>query len=95
MSIVIKPVNMKGGGYSSFLECLRTDGSTNCLAKFVLIDGDRAVKEEGEKKNLKELLNYCSLQNKRGRIPHLLIINYPDFEYISCLHIPGYKGQVL
>lgn len=92
-SIALKSVNMKGGGYSSFLEQVRTDSNTNCLAKFIIIDGDRAVCDEGEKKNLRELLEYCILQNQSGRIPHFLIVDYPDFEYIACLHTPMYKGQ--
>ena len=93
LSIVMKPVNMEGGGYSNFLEQVKTDGTANCLAKFIIIDGDRAIKESGEKKNLRELLEYCILQNRRGRIPHFLIVDYPDFEYIACLHTPKYKGQ--
>ena len=93
LSIVMKPVNMEGGGYSNFLEQVKTDGTANCLAKFIIIDGDRAIKESGEKKNLRELLEYCILQNRSGRIPHFLIVNYPDFEYIACLHTPKYKGQ--
>lgn len=84
---------MKGGGYSNFLEQVKTDGTTNCLAKFIIIDGDRAISEDGEKKNLRELLEYCVLQNRNRRIPHFLIVNYPDFEYLACLHIPKYKGQ--
>ncbi len=51
LSIALKLVNMKGGGYSSFLECIKIDGNTNCLAKFIIIDADRAVVEEGERKN--------------------------------------------
>ena len=93
LSIAIKPVNMKGGGYSNFLEQVKTDGTTNCLAKFIIIDGDRAIAEEGEKKKLQELLEYCILQNQNGRIPHFLIVDYPDFEYIACLHTPQYKRQ--
>ena len=93
LSIALKPVNMKGGGYRNFLEQVRTDGTVNCLAKFIIIDGDRAVEEAGERKNLRELLEYCVLQNKNGRIPHFLIVNYPDFEYVACLHTPQYKGQ--
>ncbi len=93
LSIALKPVNMKGGGYSNFLEQVRTDGTANCLAKFIIIDGDRAISEEGEKKNLRELLKYCTLQNQSGRTPHFLIVDYPDFEYIACLHSPKYKGQ--
>lgn len=93
LSITLKPVNMKGGGYSNFLEQVKTDSGTNCLAKFIIIDGDRAVADAGEKKNLRELLEYCILQNQSGRIPHFLIVDYPDFEYIACLHTPKYKGQ--
>lgn len=93
LSIALKSVNMKGGGYRSFLDFLQTDGNTNCLAKFIIIDGDRAISEEGEKKNLRTLLEYCILQNKLGRIPHFLIVDYPDFEYIACLHTPKYKGK--
>ena len=93
LSITLKPVNMKGGGYSNFLEQVKTDGTTNCLAKFIIIDGDRAMEEDGEKKNLRELLEYCILQNRSGRIPHFLIVDYPDFEYVACLHTPRYKGQ--
>lgn len=79
LTITLKLVNMEGGGYRNFLEQVKTDGTTNCLAKFIIIDGDRALAEEGEKKNLRELLNYCILQNKNGKIPHFLIINDPDF----------------
>lgn len=93
LSITLKPVNMKGGGYRNFLDQVKTDGTANCLAKFIIIDGDRALVEKGEKKNLLELVNYCILQNQSGRIPHFLIVNYPDFEYIACLHTPKYKGQ--
>ena len=93
LSITLKPVNMKGGGYSNFLEQVKTDGTANCIAKFIIIDGDRAIVEDGEKKNLRELLEYCILQNRSGRIPHFLIVDYPDFEYIACLHTPRYKEQ--
>lgn len=93
LSITLKPVNMKGGGYSNFLEQIKIDGGTNCLAKFIIVDGDRAAADVGEKRNLKDLLAYCILQNKSGRIPHFIIVDYPDFEYIACLHTPGYKGQ--
>ncbi len=93
LSIALKPVNMKGGGYSNFLEQVKIDGTANCLAKFIIIDGDRAVAEDSERKNLRELLEYCILQNRNRRIPHFLIVDYPDFEYIACLHSPKYKGQ--
>lgn len=93
LSIALKPVNMKGGGYSNFLKQIKTDGTANCLAKFIIIDGDKAIADDSEKKNLQELLEYCILQNQNERTPHFLIVDSPDFEYIACLHTPKYKGQ--
>ena len=93
LSITLKLTNMEGGGYRNFLEQVEIDGTTNCLAKFIIIDGDRAVTEEGERKNLQKLADFCKRQNKYGKIPHFLIVTYPDFEYIACLHTPKYKGQ--
>ena len=36
---------------------------------------------------------YNYIDNKKGTIPHFLIVNNPDFEYVACLHVPEYKGQ--
>lgn len=36
LSIALKPINMRGGGYSSFLEDIRVDSNTNCVAKFIV-----------------------------------------------------------
>ena len=94
LKITIKPVNMEGGGYKEFLNQIRRDGEANCLAKFIIIDGDRAIKEgEGERKNLAKLLEYCDIQNKSERIPHIIIVNCPDFEYVCCLHVKRYRNQ--
>ncbi|SKB66272.1 RloB-like protein [Lachnospiraceae bacterium] len=90
LSLAIRPVNMHGGGYKNFLKELRTDANNNCLAKFIVVDGDRA---NFESENLYELIEYCVVQNKSGRIPHILIIDNPDFEYVACLHSPKYKGN--
>ena len=93
LSLAIKLVNMKGGGYGNFLEKIREDGNTNCLAKFIIIDGDRAFADEAEKAKLKEMLDYCMLQNKNNRIAHIVIVNFPNFEYVACLHTMKYQGQ--
>lgn len=95
ISLALKPVNMHGGGYSNFLDEVRSDSNTDCLAKFVVIDGDRAVKTEEEKRSLRELANYCIRQNKCKRIPHFLIVDFPDFEYVACLHCENYKGGLV
>lgn len=93
VSLALRPVNMKGGGYANFLAKIREDANSNCLAKFIVIDGDRAEKIEGESAALWNIINYCKVQNDSKRIPHILIIDYPDFEYVACLHTYNYKGQ--
>jgi hypothetical protein len=93
VEIALKPINMHGGGYSNFLKKIKTESQMNCLAKFIIIDADRILKDSGEIDNFKKLLEYCTLQNEKGLTPHFLIVNNPDFEYIACLHIPEYNDQ--
>ncbi|MDE7224216.1 MAG: RloB domain-containing protein [Acetatifactor sp.] len=93
VELALKPVNMLGGGYASFLDEIRKAADNNCLAKFIIIDFDRVRKHPGELPKLKELIEYCKLQNSSKKIPHFLILDNPDFEYIACLHLEGYHGQ--
>ena len=93
VSLAIRPINMKGGGYASFLEKIEGDANSNCLAKFIVIDGDRALTVSGEMEALLKIINYCKVQNLSKRIPHILIIDFPDFEYVACLHTFSFKGQ--
>ena len=93
VELSLKPVNMKGGGYLNFLDHVKSDAKNNCLAKFIIVDADKARDDLGERKNLKLLIDYCSLQNRKGTIPHFLILDSPDFEYVACLHDPNYKNQ--
>lgn len=91
ISLTLTSVNMCGGGYSNFLDEVKKDSNTDCLAKFIIIDGDRAMSSE-EKKMLKKLAEYCIQQNQSKRTPHILIVDYPDFEYVACLHCGDYSG---
>ena len=92
LDIVLKPVNMGGGGYKSFLEVVKKNSNVNRLATFIIVDGDRAQNIPGELAALKELQNYCEQQNRRdNESPYFLIVNSPDFEYIACLHDPAYS----
>lgn len=93
VSLTIRPINMKGGGYANFLDQIERDANSNCLAKFIVIDGDRTLSVPGEQDALKRIIDYCKIQNSSKRIPHILIIDYPDFEYVACLHTYAYKGQ--
>lgn len=63
------------------------------MATFIIVDGDRAKNVPGELAALQNLHKYCYIHNKRdNRSPYFLIVNSPDFEYISCLHDRKYSG---
>ena len=93
VELALKPINMQGGGYKSFLDEIKKEASNNWLAKFISIDFDRTKKHSGELEKLKEIIKYCELQNGSGRIPCFLILDNPDFEYVACLHAEDYNGQ--
>lgn len=80
VQIVLKPINMKGGGYLNFLKKVKIESQSNCIAKFIIVDGDRLQIQGAEKQNFRALLEYCILQNNRGGIPHFLI----SYWYSTC-----------
>lgn len=93
VELVLKPINMHGGGYSNFLKQIKKESQTNYLAKFIIVDADRISADANERGNFQKLVNYCRLQNEKGNIPHFIIADNPDFEYVACLHDTAYKGQ--
>lgn len=93
VELVLKPINMHGGGYTNFLKQIKKEAQTNYLAKFIIVDADRIKTIPEEQENFLKLLEYCKLQNDKGNTPHFLIADNPDFEYVACLHDVEYKGQ--
>lgn len=93
VELVLKPINMHGGGYSNFLQKIKTESQSNYLAKFIIVDADRLATVQGELEAFKKLLEYCRIQNAKGNTPHFIIMDNPDFEYVACLHSPDYHGQ--
>ncbi|MBO4909541.1 MAG: hypothetical protein J5476_09730 [Lachnospiraceae bacterium] len=93
VELVLKPINMHGGGYSNFLRQIKKESQTNYLAKFIIVDADRIVSVPGEKDNFLKLLEYCRIQNDKGNIPLFVIADNPDFEYVACLHDADYNGR--
>ena len=93
VELVLKPINMHGGGYSNFLCQIKKESQTNYLGKFIIVDADRIVSVPGEKENFLKLLEYCKIQNDKGNTPLFVITDNPDFEYVACLHDADYKGQ--
>lgn len=93
LKITYREVNVKGGGYLNFLKQVKKEADLGYLAKVILLDYDLAREKEGEKKNFKNLLDYCIEKNRHGRIPYILIVNNYDFEYFACLHSSKYNNQ--
>lgn len=93
VELVLKPINMHGGGYSNFLKQIKKEAQTNFLAKFIIVDADRILNDSKEKEYFRQLLEYCRIQNDKGNTPIFIIANNPDFEYVACLHDEDYKGQ--
>ena len=48
VELVLKPINMHGGGYSNFLQKIKTESQSNYLAKFIIMDADRIATVPGE-----------------------------------------------
>ena len=67
VELVLKPINMHGGGYSNFLRQIKKEAQTNYLARFIIVDADRITTVSGEKENFLKLLEYCRIQNDKGR----------------------------
>ncbi|SFS72383.1 RloB-like protein [Succinivibrio dextrinosolvens] len=93
VELVLKPINMRGGGYSNFLRQIKKESQSNYLAKFIIVDADRIQKVQGERENFLKLLEYCKIQNNKGNTAIFVITNNPDFEYVACLHDNDYNGQ--
>ena len=93
LEMTLKPINMHGGGYKSFLQAIKKETTVNRIATFIVVDGDRAQNISAELQALKELQEYCARQNKKDAAsPYFLIIDCPDFEYVACLHDLNFSG---
>lgn len=93
LDLLPEVVNMKGGGYTSFLKHLKQNSDTGYVAVFIIIDLDRYKTIDGEKKCFDTLLEYIKGKNKIGSVPYFLIVNNDDFELFLCLHCPDYKFE--
>ena len=47
VELVLKPINIHGGGYSNFLQKIKTESQSNYLAKFIIVDADRLATVAG------------------------------------------------
>lgn len=65
VTISLKPINMHGGGYSNFLAHIKKETKSDCLAKFIIVDGDRLNKHQEEKQNFMALVKECDIQNEK------------------------------
>ena len=90
ISLRLETVDIGGGGYREFIKRLRAEADSNCLARFVLLDYDRAKCHTGERTAFDELLG-LSRESKGKRVPLILIVSNDSFEYPLCCHDPEYR----
>lgn len=92
VEFVIESIDMRGGGYSNFLQRIKEKGYQGCTAVIIIIDLDKI---DEDKANFEKLVRYCKTQNKNKGcpIPYILIGSYEDFEYFACCHSQDYKGR--
>lgn len=92
VEISYKEVNMKGGGYTSFLNEVRKSPDSGFIAVFIVVDLDKFIQEPDQGEPFKKLLRHCKNKNKSGKIPYFLIVSNKDFEYFACCHCLNYKN---
>ena len=56
VQVILKPINMKGGGYLNFLKKIKTESPTDCLAKFIIVDGGSI---DGTPQRIREYAEQC------------------------------------
>lgn len=91
IEFVIEPIDMKGGGYSNFLQRIKEKGYQGCTAVIIIIDLDKI---DSDKASFEKLVKYCKTQNKTKGcpVPYILLGSYEDFEYFACCHSKDYKN---
>ena len=67
VELVLKPINMHGGGYSNFLQKIKTESQSNYLAKFIIMDADRIATVPGELDGFKKLLGVLQDSECKGK----------------------------
>lgn len=87
----IMPVDAKGGGYSVVLDHLRKTPDSNCVAVIALFDFDRYISTFEERKVFTEILE-LSKNSIKKRVPIILVVSNPDFEYVICAHDPDFRN---
>lgn len=90
--VIDPPQNMHGGGFSTFLQRVKTSPSSNCIARFVIVDYDRCLSQPTEMTAFRKLAEYCQAQSRR-KAPCLLIVSNPDFEVAACFHSERYRNE--
>ena len=73
VELVLKPINMHGGGYSNFLQKIKTESQSNYLAKFIIMDADRIATVQGELDGFKNYWSTVGFRMQR-EIRHILLL---------------------
>lgn len=90
--LTIKPYNIKGGGYVEFTKYIKKNNATyGCVARFLVMDYDRYLMHDSERKAFQDLLEYCKTENKTHDIPYFMLVANPSLELFLCFHMEDFS----
>lgn len=92
VKLSVEYIDVGGGGYAEFERRLRAEPDSNCLARFVLLDYDRCLNNQAERRAFSRLVEMSHLSRDR-RVPLVLIVSNESFEYALCCHDPDYRDD--
>lgn len=89
LTIIETPVNLKGGGYTTFIQKIKEHPFEAYLATFLILDMDRYSKIAGEENKFKELIKLCNKANRDSLC--FVIGNNDNIETFFEMHFPDFK----
>lgn len=92
VSVIETPVNLKGGGYSTFISALKTHSFDGYIATFLVLDMDRYSKDKGEVIKFKELITLCNRENKNKNACFVIASN-DNIETFFAMHFPDFSSS--
>lgn len=90
LSIVETPVNLQGGGYTTFINALRKHSFEGYIATFLVLDMDRFLNDPNESKKFLELVTVCNQHNK-DKDCCFIIANNQNIETFFEMHFHNYN----
>ncbi len=90
--LTIECTNLKGGGYTDFVNELKKHSPQGYVATFLILDLDKYQDKSEERPKFDELQKYCNQRNENDE-PTFMFGNYRDIEVFFAHHYEDYKNR--